>query len=150
MIAFASPCMVAILAVAAIFAAPQAVAQDRIISDRPPKEVPPPAEIAPRNQSAVQVYGHWVDELSQCRAAMDDEPGSGVYLTDTLLRWDQNTCSIRNITKTAQGALVDAMCVSDEGRSSTTFTLDRQAPDRMTIIAANGLDTAALLRCPQG
>jgi len=149
-----------VLAVAAAMAAApalshQALSQatstpDRIISDRPAREERPPANIQPRNQSAVQLHGEWVDDTAQCRSAMDDESGSGVYLTDTLLRWGRNTCSIRDISTTAQGALLDAMCVSDEGRSRTTFTLARQAPDRMRIISANGVDTATLLRCPQG
>lgn len=114
------------------------------IPDRPPRPQTLPSEIQPRDQNIVQIHGRWVEDISLCRS---DEP-KPQFLTDTLLRWQGQTCSVRDIRKTGENGQLAAMCVSEDGRSEREFLLRREGPDRMQIHAEGSSQTQELWRCP--
>lgn len=114
------------------------------IPDRPPRPRTLPSEIQPRDQNIVQIHGRWVEDTSLCRS---DEL-KPQFLTDTLLRWQGQTCSVRDIRKTGKNGQLAAMCVSEDGRSEREFLLRREGPDRMRIQAKGSSQTQELWRCP--
>lgn len=123
-----------------------APASFRII-DRPPKPDPLPPEIQPGDESLVQIHGRWVEDAAQCPVSDPAWPPVSALLTDTLLRWQGNTCSIRDVRKIDVGGELTALCVSDDGRSEYEFHLRREAPDRMRIQLSDSAEEQVLIRC---
>jgi hypothetical protein len=58
--------------------------------------------------SFVQIQGAWATDQAACATV---ENGTGLYLTDTLIRWEDATCSIRNVDTANGSATVHALVV---------------------------------------
>lgn len=118
------------------------------ITDRPPKPAPLPSEIQPREESFVQIHGRWVENAAQCPVAEPSSPPIPLLLTDTLLRWEGQTCSVRDVKRTEAGGELTAMCVSEDDRSEREFLLRRESPERMRIRLKGSPRQEVLIRCP--
>lgn len=119
------------------------------IIDRPPKPDPLPSEIEPHDESFVQIHGRWVEDPAQCPVGEPASPPVSPLLTDTLLRWQGNTCSVRDVTATEVGGELTALCVSEDGRSEYEFLLRREAPGMMRIHLRDSAEEQVLIRCPR-
>ncbi len=119
------------------------------ITDRPPKPDPLPPEIQPRDESFVQIHGRWVENAAHCPVTDPASPPVSDLLTDTLLRWQGNTCSVRDVRKTEIDGELTALCVSDDGRSEYEFLLRRETPERMRIQLSDSAEEQVLIRCPR-
>jgi hypothetical protein len=96
--------------------------------------------------SFVQIQGAWATDQAACATV---ENGTGLYLTDTLIRWEGATCSIRNVDTANGSATVHALC-SDEGRRrERTFELEASGEDMLSLsFQADGRQhDVALSRC---
>ncbi|OHV81906.1 hypothetical protein [Ensifer sp. LCM 4579] len=119
------------------------------ITDRPPKPDPLPPEIQPGDESFVQIHGRWVDDPAQCPVGEPASPPVSSLLTDTLLRWQGKTCSVRDVTATEVDGELTALCVSEDGRSEYEFLLRRETPERMRIHLQDSAEEQVLIRCPR-
>lgn len=119
------------------------------ITDRPPKPEPLPPEIQSREESFVQIHGRWVEDAAQCPVTDPASPPASILVTDTLLRWQGRTCSVRDVKKTEGNGEIQALCVSEDDRSEFEFLLRRESPDRMHIQLKGSPQQAVLRRCPR-
>ncbi|WEX11406.1 hypothetical protein [Chelativorans sp. AA-79] len=98
-----------------------------------------------------QIQGAWASDRAAC-ASVDDDGGSGLYLTDTLIRWEGTTCSIRDIEVFDGEAKIYAHCTVGGGREDRTFELRETGEDTLalTVTAGSQPTEVALNRCPTG
>jgi hypothetical protein len=102
------------------------------VQDRPVRSQPLTAEIAPREESLVQIVGEWVGDPAQCEGG-NPVGGRDLFVTDTLIRWGDETCSARNVQKTGSGAIVSAVCVSPDGRQQREIEIKQLGPAELAV-----------------
>jgi hypothetical protein len=119
------------------------------VPDRPPKPDSFPPQILSDEKSIVQIHGRWVENIAQCPGSDIDPPVGSLFASDTLIRWGDATCSVRDIQKTDSGAEVSALCVTSDGRRRENIALIREGRNRMRVNVSKDLDPIFLTRCPR-
>lgn len=120
-----------------------------VIIDQAPSTGNEDAEtIRPAHEDFVQIQGAWATDEAACGTT--EESGGGLYLTDTLIRWEGATCSIRDVDAEEGRATVYAQCTGEEGRSTRTFELEVSGEDALTLRLPAGEqpEEVTLTRCP--
>lgn len=122
-----------------------------IIRERPPpEEGTDEAEVRSEEEAFVQIPGTWATEEAACADAEGSE--SGLYLTDTIIRWEDATCNIRNIDSENGTATIYSQCAGENGRRDRRFRLEVTGDDTLSLrpISPTGQDEFTLERCPDG
>lgn len=121
-----------------------------IIKDRPAEEEQKEEPILPGREALVKIQGAWASEQGAC-GALDAQGNAGLYLTDSLIRWQGTSCSIRDVEATSKAATIRASCVSGSGPVRRVFELEEQGNNALTLRfpADDGEDQqVSLKRCP--
>lgn len=122
-----------------------------IIRERPPSgEDTDEAEVRSEEEAFVQIPGAWATDEAACADAEGSE--NGLYLTDTIIRWEGATCSIRNIDSENGTATIYSECAGQNGRRDRRFRLEVTDDDTLSLrpISPIGQDEFTLERCPSG
>lgn len=99
----------------------------------------------------VQLNGVWAPSEEDCP---DGEAGRGddgtLLVTDTMIRFQNATCSIRDMETQTSDTTVKTRCATSDGYERRQMTLIRQSSDRLTLVYPENGDQqhrAELLRC---
>ena len=74
-------------------------------------------------EDLVQIRGTWASDEAACADMQPEGGDTGLYLTDTLIRWEGATCSIRDVDAEEKTASVHALCTVDGSRRERKFDL---------------------------
>ena len=98
-------------------------------------------------EAFVQIPGAWASDEAACN---QESNGQGIYLTDTIVRSEDATCSIRDVETMDDTAKIFANCTIGGDRRERTFTLRKTGEDTLTITASpeGPQSTTSLARCP--
>src|SRR5690606_33455208 len=97
-----------------------------IVPDRPQNGSDSGQTIRGSDEALVQIRGAWASDSSAC-AAVEERGETGLYITDTLIRWEGATCNIRNIDAEENTATLYTLCAEEDGRRERTFRLESSA-----------------------
>ncbi|WP_274424239.1 hypothetical protein [Chelativorans sp. YIM 93263] len=122
-----------------------------IIRERPPADAGTDgAEVRSEEEAFVQIPGAWATDEAACADAEGSE--TGLYLTDTIIRWEGATCNIRNIDSENGSGTIYSQCAGENGRRDRRFRLEVTDDDTLSLrpISPTGQDEFTLERCPSG
>lgn len=156
------------LASSALLLAPVALAQDEderggalgtaedidrntspvIIEQRPPPSDEEGAEIRSGRESFVQIPGAWATDEAAC--ASGKNAPNGLYLTNTLIRWESATCNIYNVDSRNGSASLYAQCAGQDGRRQRQFEIEVRGDDTLALQPTwpGATEEFVLRRCP--
>lgn len=122
-----------------------------LIEERPAVTGSDTDEIDEKPTIFVQLNGVWAPSEEACPESQADAGDDGTLLvTDTMIRFQNATCSIRDIQTQNSEATVSTRCATLDGYEWRGMTLIRQSTDRMTLVYPENGDQqhrAELLRC---
>ncbi|WP_011580861.1 MULTISPECIES: hypothetical protein [Chelativorans] len=100
-------------------------------------------------ESFVQVRGTWASDQAACASA-EGGSGQGLYITDTMIRSEGATCSVRDVETTGDTAQVYTSCTIGGEQSERTFTLQKTGADTLSVTSpVEGAErTLTVTRCP--
>jgi len=126
--------------------------EDPVIIDRSrgPRQGENDETIRSELESFVQIQGAWASDEAAC-ATIDENGGGGLYLTDTIVRWEDATCNIRDVDAEEASATIYAFCVGEEGRRERTFDLELAGQDKLSLSfqAGGEQEEIELTRCAE-
>jgi hypothetical protein len=100
----------------------------------------------------VQLEGRWVPTLQACPGAEGKQSQKPILLvTDTLMRFEDGTCSVRDMNPQDSSTTVRALCATPGGYEDRTITLIRKSPEKLTVSyqgPAGERRREDLIRCP--
>ncbi|MDZ5696840.1 hypothetical protein [Chelativorans sp. M5D2P16] len=119
-----------------------------IVEDRPAPDDPEEPRIRRTDEAFVQIRGSWAVNEAAC-TSMENQDGGGLYVTDTLIRWEDAACSIREIDSEDGAADVHATCATETGRRDRLFHLRVVGEDTLAlrVFTGAGEQEATLTRC---
>ncbi|MCT7375154.1 hypothetical protein [Chelativorans salis] len=103
-----------------------------IVPDRPAPEDREDLRIGTEEETFTQIRGAWAANKAAC-ATVEEDGNNGLYVTDTLIRWEDATCSIRDIDSEDGSATVSAFCATEDSRTSSNFRLLVTGEETLTL-----------------
>ncbi|WP_309086065.1 hypothetical protein [Chelativorans sp.] len=92
-----------------------------------------PNNIRTEFEDLVQIRGTWAADKAACADMQPEGGDTGLYLTDTLLRWQGTTCSIRDVDAEEQSATLRALCTEDSVRRERTIGVEITGEDTLSL-----------------
>src|SRR5690606_8178738 len=84
-------------------------------------------------EDLVQIRGTWASDEKACADIQPEGGDTGLYLTDTIIRWEGATCSIRDVDAEEKTASVEALCTVDGARRERNFDIELTGESTLSL-----------------